>query len=238
MESRDWHGASFLMAYTYSKCIDDGSGETGTITTLRIGPGNTGVCDFNLTHNAVFSYSYALPVGKGRTYLSGIPRWADAAIGGWNFAGITTLHSGLPFTPTVSTDIANTGVGSQRPQVVGKPVIVGAPSCWFYIPANSACAGLDPSATNAFAVPAQYTYGNGGRNILRADGLVQFDFTLMKRFQFTESKAIEFRSEFFNVFNTPTFATPSSSINLSSGAQVGSTLNAARTIELALKLLF
>ena len=60
----------------------------------------------------------------------------------------------------------------------------------------------------------------------------------MKRFAIAETKAVEFRSEFFNLFNTPTFSAPSSSINVASGAQVGSTLNAARTVELALKIFF
>src|SRR5262249_13354156 len=79
---------------------------------------------------------------------------------------------------------------------------------------------------------------NGGRNILRADGLVQFDFTVSKRFRFAESRAAEFRAEFFNLFNHPTLLAPSTSIAVSSGAQVGSTLNAARTVELAIKVFF
>jgi len=144
----------------------------------------------------------------------------------------------LPFTPTLSTDNANTGVGSQRPQVVGTPLVLGNPSCWFYISANAACAALAPGTSNAFVVPAQFTYGNGGRNILRADDLVQFDISVMKRFRFTERNSVELRGEAFNLFNTPTFSAPSTTINVASGAQVGSTLNAARTLELALKVFF
>src|SRR5215831_3266594 len=95
-----------------------------------------------------------------------------------------------------------------------------------------------PNATASFAVPAQYTYGTSGRNILRGDGLAQFDFTAMKQFRFSEAKRLEFRAEFFNLFNTPTFAAPSTAVDVSSGGQVSSTLNAARTIEVALKLFF
>ncbi|MBV8817465.1 MAG: Cna B domain-containing protein, partial [Acidobacteriaceae bacterium] len=120
----------------------------------------------------------------------------------------------------------------------GQVTTLSNPSCWFYVAANPSCVALDPQATSAFAVPAQYTYGNSGRNILRGDALVQFDFTAMKQFRFTESRILEFRGEFFNIFNTPTFALPSASIDVASGGSVSSTLNGARTIELALKLFF
>jgi hypothetical protein len=238
LQSREWHGASMLVAYAHARCIDNGTGEAGTITQLLVGHPNTGVCDFDLTDNLAFSYVYALPIGKGRPFLAHLPRWAEAAFGGWNISGITTLHSGLPFTPVISTDNANTGVGSQRPTVIGTPIVLQNPLCWFYISSNASCKSIDPNGTNAFAIAAQYTYGNGGRNILRADGLVQFDFTLMKRFRFTENKAFELRGEFFNITNTPTFSAPSNQINVASGAQVGSTLNAARTVELAAKIFF
>ncbi len=237
LQSREWHGASFLAAYTYSKCIDNGTGGVGTITALLVGT-NTGVCDFDLTHNLVFSYVYAVPVGRGRAFLGTLPRWADSVIGGWSASGIATLRTGLPYTPTVTTDVANTGVGSQRPQVVGTPLVLSNPSCWFYISANPACVALAPNATNAFVLPAAFTYGTGGRNILRADGLQQLDFSLMKRFRFTETKALELRGEFFNLTNTPTFSAPSVSINVASGAQVGSTLNQSRTVEVAVKIFF
>jgi hypothetical protein len=107
-----------------------------------------------------------------------------------------------------------------------------------YISSNSARVALLPDAANAFALKAQYTYGNAGRNIVRADGLVQFDFTLMKQFKITDSKAVQFQAEAFNIFNNPTFSSPLTTINVASGAQVGSTLNTARTLELALEVLF
>ncbi len=59
-----------------------------------------------------------------------------------------------------------------------------------------------------------------------------------KQFRFTEAKSLQFRAEFFNIFNTPTFTAPTTTIDTSSGGQIASTLNAGRTIELALKLFF
>jgi hypothetical protein len=236
LESREWHGASFLVSYTYSKCLDNGSSES-TATAILI-PINKAVCDFSIPQNFVASYTYALPVGHGRAFLSNMPKFAEGILGGWNISGITTLQKGLPFTPTVSADQANTGVGSQRPNLTGTPVVVGNVSCWFYVAANPACASAAPGLTGVFSVPAQYTYGSSGRNILRADGLVQLDFTVTKQFKFTETKALQFRAEFFNITNSPTFASPTTTIDTASGGQISSTLNASRTIELALKLFF
>jgi hypothetical protein len=228
---------SLLGSYSYSKCLDTGTDEDGTTTLLL--PANRGPCSFDRTHSFVLSYNYALPLGQGKPFLNAIPGWADSLIGGWEIAGITTLQSGLPFTPTITGDLANTGLGGQRPDLPGKPMMPGAVSCWFFTSANSACTALLPNAQDAFVLPpARTRYGTSGRNILRADGLSQFDFTLMKRFRMTESKSFEFRSEFFNIFNHPTFSAPSSAVDNSSGGQVGSTLNAARTIQMALKLYF
>jgi hypothetical protein len=86
--------------------------------------------------------------------------------------------------------------------------------------------------------PARLRYGTAGRNILRGDPLRQFDYTVMKKFRFTEAKGLEFRAEFFNILNHATFSNPSTDINSSSGGQVASTVNAARVIQMALKFYF
>jgi hypothetical protein len=138
----------------------------------------------------------------------------------------------------INGDRANTGVGGQRPNVIGVPIVPGTVACWFYTSSNPACQSIAPNTTDAFAVPAQYTYGNSGRNILRGDNLVQTDLTLMREFPISEARRLEFRAEFFNTFNHTVFANPGTSINLSSGGQVSSTLNSARIIELALKFYF
>jgi hypothetical protein len=184
------------------------------------------------------SFDYQLPVGKGQKFLANVPGALNQVVGGWELAGIVTSRSGLPFTPTINGDVANTGVSNQRPQVVGAPTIVGSPSCWFYVAANPSCVALDPNGINAFATPATYSYGDGGRNILRADALNQLDVTALKVFRFDEKRGLEFRAEMFNILNHPVFAAPSTAINSSSGAQVSSTLNAARIIQLALKFRF
>src|SRR5262249_23650353 len=157
----------------------------------------------DLPHSFNLTYDYQLPFARS---AKGITR---QLAGGWSISGLLTLRSGTPFTPTISGDTANTGVGSQRPDVIGTPVTVGDPTCWFYMSATTACNSLAPGAKDAFAVPpAQLRYGTGGRNILRSDGLKQFDFAVMKLFPVTEAKQVELRGEFFNLTNHPTFAAP------------------------------
>ena len=119
---------------------------------------------------------------------------------------------------------------------MGKPKVIRSPNCWFYDSANPSCAAF--GGTNAYVTPAQYTYGNGSINSLRADGLVQFDVTLLKQFSISDRIKFELRGSFFNVFNHTTFAAPNSSIASSSTGTVSATLNGARQVELAGKVYF
>jgi len=162
----------------------------------------------------------------------------NQAISGWQFSGILTLRSGLPYTPLWGTDVANTGVGSQRPELVAPPATLANIACWYYVAANPSCKALDPTGATAFIVPAQYTYGDSGRNILRADDLKQINFSIQRIFPFAETRRVEFRGELFNALNHPTFSAPSTTVNSSSGGQVSSTVNSGRVVQLALKLYF
>jgi hypothetical protein len=237
MRVREWHGLTLMGSYVYSKCLDNGTDEAGPVAT-QLNGANYAPCDFNQKNTTSASFNYALPFGRGKAFMNSDSRLVKYTLGGWNLSSVVTAKSGLPFTPTISADTANTGVGSQRPQVVGTPSIVGNVSCWFYVASNPACKALEPNATSAFAVPTQYTYGNSGRNILLAQRLIQVDLSVMKEFLFTETRRLEFRSEFFNIANHAVFNAPTTTINLASGGQVASTLNSNRIIEFALKLSF
>jgi hypothetical protein len=243
LETRGWNGLSLLMSYTFARCLTDGSFASVTRESnsyaAAYGISYYGPCAWDLHHNLVISYLYQLPVGRGHAFLGNIPSWANAVVGDWQISGITTLQSGLPFTATISSDNANTGVAAQRPNISGAPRMVRKPSCWFYISRNTSCQALEPGAPDVFTVPAQYTYGNGGILNLRADDLIQFDFAALKDFKLGGDRSLEFRGELFNLFNRPTFAAPSNTnIDSGSGAQVSSTLNTSRIGELSLKLYF
>jgi hypothetical protein len=234
LETRALAGATFLISYTYARCLTDGT-FNGLTREQSGGYYYYGVCNYDINHNFVTSGVYDLPFGRGKTFLGSRSGIVQGLVGNWGLSGVGTLQSGLPFTLTISSDPANTGLGSQRPNITGKPQMVRRPNCWYYNSRNASC----PAGGSDFvSVPQQYTYGNGGTNTMRNDGLVQFDFSVLKRFQFTETRHLEFRGSFFNVFNHTTFATPVTNIDSSSAGQITSTLNAARSIEVAGKFYF
>src|SRR5439155_6911045 len=106
-------------------------------------------------------------------FLSNAPRALDAILGGWQWQGINTLQSGVPYSVTINTDRANTGQSGQRPNAAAPAVVPKDLSCWYFTSANPACRALLPSQADTFVLPAQFTYGNLGRNTLRGDKLVQ-----------------------------------------------------------------
>jgi len=237
LDVRDWHGLTFMGSYVKAKCLDNGTDDGGAPARQLIGL-NYAPCDFDQGNTSSLSFNYALPIGRGKKFLNGGSWLVNKALGGWQIAAVTTLKSGLPYTPTITGDRANTGAGGQRPNVIGTPFVPKNLSCWYYTSANSTCKALFPNATDAFAVQAQYTIGTGGRNILRADNLALLDFSLLKDIPVTESKRFQFRAEFFNIANHAVFNAPGAAIDQGSGGQVSSTLNSNRIIEFALKFIF
>jgi hypothetical protein len=224
LEKRLSNGVYALVSYTFSKCLDNGSSESAPpdISLLKQ---NYGVCNYDITNNLTLSSIYQLPFGKGRKFLSGASWPVESALGGWELAGIFMDRTGLPFTPVIGSDVANTGTSGEWPNRIGSGNLANPTALkWF-----------DPTA---FTIPAQYTYGNSRRDILRADGLVDLDMTIKKNFNFTESKILEVRFESFNVANHPTFAAPGATIGTSSAGKVTSTLNSNRIFQAAAKFFF
>lgn len=237
-EKRFSQGLSFLGSYAFSKCLDVPGSEEGAAPATYLDNLNKGPCSYDVPHNFVTSYVWELPFGKGRKFFSKAPRAVDFLVGGWQWQGINTFQSGVPYTVTINTDRANTGQSGQRPDVTGPPVQPRTLGCWYFTAANPACRAALPNQADTFALPAQYTWGNSGRGILRGDGLVQLDMSLIKTFKVTESKSFQFRAQVFNMTNTPTFGNPGGTWNLATGGQVSSTRNQPRLFEFGLKFSF
>jgi hypothetical protein len=226
LEKRLNSGVYALVSYTWSKCMDNGSTESGPPTIILLAQ-NYGVCSYDITNNLTISSVYQLPFGRGRTFLKNSGRFVNGLAGGWELAGILTDRTGLPFTPTLSSDRANTGISGEWPNRIGSGKLSHRTAkAWF--------------DTTAFTIPAQYTYGDSRRDILRAQGLIDVDATLKKTFALGESqdRNVEFRFESFNLANHPTFAAPNATIGSSSAGRVTSTLNSNRIFQAALKLYF
>jgi len=132
----------------------------------------------------------------------------------------------VAFDVSVNGDIANTGNNLERANLVlQNPYLQDkGPNGW-----------LNPAA---FAVPANYTFGNLGRNSLRTDWTRNLDLSLCRRFPIQDKATFEFRAEAFNLTNTAIFGKPNSTINAANFGRINSTRNTARQLQFALKLLF
>ncbi len=231
VRSQDWHGLTFLSAWTYAKGLDD---STGTF----IGEGGQGIMNIHnrnaekgLSPNTpgqrlVLSYIYQLPFGQGRRYGSQAGPVAQGILGGWQVQGITTFQSGFPLGVSVSGDIANVGTGGQRPNRIGDP--------------NSGPKTLKEFFNKAaFAAPAPGTFGNAGRNLVIGPGINEWDFAAFKSFRLplNEASKLEFRAEMFNIFNHANFT----SVGTTFGTSTFGVISAAaepRDVQLGLKLIF
>jgi Carboxypeptidase regulatory-like domain len=227
LEKRFSRNFMFDVNYTWSKNIDyndslanNGSQSAQNPTRFNI-PQFKGLAGFDTPVRLALSYIYELPVKTGS-------RLGDAILANWSVSGITTVDSGLPYSPIVNFDNANIGSAGravQFPNVIGKPNINDpTPNLWFN--------------TAAFGVPPAFTFGNAGRNFLRADGFNNWDFSIFKRWPFHERKHLELRGESFNLLNNTTFGYPGNQIQTPQFGKVNSTRNSGRSNQLALKFQF
>jgi hypothetical protein len=163
---------------------------------------------------------YALPIGKGRAYLANLNGIGEAIIGGWEVGTILNARSGLPINvlltrPDVVYQCAG-GVISSNPGA-GCTALINTPGGAArnvrrpdLIPGVDPFLGSDRQFLNpaAFAIPAPGTFGNLVRNSLHGPNFWQVDMVMNKRFRLTESANVEFKAEFFNIFNHTNFANP------------------------------
>ncbi|MGB7439166.1 MAG: carboxypeptidase regulatory-like domain-containing protein [Candidatus Acidiferrum sp.] len=186
-------------AYTYSHSIDDSSDryDTAFVDSYNV-EGSRASSSFDMRHNFVASYVYALPFFK----QEGLKH---TLFGAWSLSGITTIQTGTPVNVANGTTYGDSaglgnGVGTaSRPDIVGNPNSVTAAQKT----ASAAGGVFGPLYYNpaAYTLPVGLTYGDVGRNTLYLPGRVNFDFGLFKRFPFKEKYAFEFRWESFNIFN-------------------------------------
>jgi hypothetical protein len=236
LEKRFSSGLQFLGSYAWGHHIDVGGSGNSTQSfpqdqrNLR-GDRASGFADFR--HVFTGSYLYELPFGKGKRFLTDASAFVNTALGGWAVSGITRYTTGAPVNVRIDFDRANIGFGSfQRPdRVLDRPARVRSSG-------DKTQGWLNPEA---FAVPEQYRFGNLGRNTERGPAFGNWDIILFKNFALPgERMTLQFRTEYFNAFNTVNLANPSSGSftrNPNFGHILG-TQNAARQIQFGLKLLF
>ncbi|HJZ81576.1 MAG TPA: TonB-dependent receptor [Pyrinomonadaceae bacterium] len=207
LEQRFSHGLSFLVSYTRSKLIDEASSVfdasilTGPIANFPVADSFNRRLERDLSNGDipnvfVGSFTYELPFGKSQRFVSqGI--WGKI-LGGFEFAGVVTMQSGLPLAVTQATNFnAFAGFGTQRPNIVANP----------NLPASQQTTAQFFN-TAAFTVAPQFTIGSASRNPVRGPHYRNADVALVKRVAFGEGHNFEFRAEVFNLLNTPPLGAP------------------------------
>ncbi len=248
-------GLGLQASYTYSKSLDDTSavlggllGTSGTI--LQTGPQNPwdpsaekGPSTFDVTHVFAASVIQLLPLERvgflrplGRTFTRG-----------WQFLNITTLTTGSPFT--VFSGMQQTGAGlggGDRPDLVSMPHFSTSRAV------RDDYFGLGDDNKSFFYVPINISGGTGphsgrfgtlGRNTFRGPAFHDFDFALIKDTPFghrgnAELGTIEFRAEFFNIFNIVNFGLPSNIVSGSGFGIISKTAGSSRQIQFSLKVIY
>jgi hypothetical protein len=223
VDKRMSKGLAVMLGYTWAHAIDDVAtefgGGVGTPQDIRCRRCDRGNSNYDLRHRVTISYTYALPFFRNQKGFTRL------ALGGWQFNGITQAQTGLPFTPSLLTANTN-GAGGSRPDATGTSPVVSNPTLarWF-----------DPTA---FASPTTIRFGNAGRNILFGPGRVNFDLSMFKDFAYSDRFKVQFRTEAFNLFNTPQFGLPNASIGAPNAGTITSTVGNPRQLQLALRVQF
>jgi hypothetical protein len=210
-----WHsGLDLNLSYTYSKFLDDAQGAAGwafpgsgsNVRNSYDLAAEHSVDVTDITHSLVANYTYELPFGKGQKFGSDWSRPMNAVLGGWQWSGILTAHTGLPISINPASNNVSGSVGygfNQRPNLVPgvNPV-----------PQNQSINHWINAA--AFSQPDPYTFGDAPRFLsnLRAPGFVNWDMGIQKYWNFTETKRLQFRFELYNLFNHPNFFEPDSNL--------------------------
>jgi hypothetical protein len=216
--------------FTWSKTMDQsdslasgGSGQGNSNPTRYNLSQFRGLAGFDVPKRLVISAVYTVPLKTGNRIVNGI-------VSNWSVSGIFSVDSGLPYTVFLSSDNANIGTVANRytefPNLVGDPNAVTNRSTfrWFN--------------TQAFALPPAFTFGNAGRNIMRAQHFRNIDFTVFKNWPILEKRSLELRGEAFNLTNTTTFNPPNALLGTAVYGTITSVRNSGRQVQVAMKFHF
>ena len=228
-EKRFARGLTFNVSYTYSKSIDNNSvgssnPQAQDFYNLRA---ERALSDFDARQRFVLSGIYQLPLRWDHNRLT------RRLVEGWSVAPIVNLQTGNPFSPIIPTADPNSLETFDRPNVVaGQPLTVANPDPQLWL------------NKGAFSTPPTGTFGNSGRNVLRAPGFEDIDFAVSKRTVIAERVSLQLRAEAFNILNHPNFAQPSNNFTATNFGQILQTrtargdLGSSRQLQLGLKLIF
>ncbi len=245
LEKRFSKGLFLLASYTWSKSIDTVSSAmfrsevTGGVQNIFDPKSNRGPSDWDVPHRFSLSYLWDVPFGKNRRFGSEASPLLQGLFGDWQVTGLFVARSGSPGTVTVGSSIPG---GNARPNVLFDPNLPKSertPERWF-----------DTTAFEENRAPdGTLLAGNAGRNIIRGPGYVNLDLGFIKLIPINDRVRLQFRTEIFNLTNTPHFALPELRMSDPAFGRITHTRNptnfgstatsfANRMIQFALKLEF
>jgi len=218
------------LGYTYSKSIDQASSMADPLDPYNF-KATRGLSAWDLTHNFVVTYDYQLPLER-------ISQRGRFLTQGWALSGITRASTGFPVTLNTSGDnsLQGSNPNGVNNRFLDLPDYNGAPLAINSNPRN----GLSYFNAAAFSPNAIGTLGTAGRRSFHGPGMFNTDLALLRNFQISESKALQFRLETFNLFNQAQFFGPAAVNGNVNSSLFGQVVNAAppRLMQLALKYTF
>jgi len=233
LRKRMSHGLQADVHYTWSRTRDmatnsNGGGQTMNNYDIRA---DYGPANWDVPHRFVASYIYDVPFLKDSSQPV-----LKYVVAGWQVGGVTTIQSGTPVNVTIAADRANIGItGFQRPDLVGA---VPQLNCQQSPTSLDLINCFDASA---FAMPAQYTFGNTPRNVLRGPKVMITDLTFMKNVPVQGSVRVQIRADIFNAFNNVNYGQPNGVFGSATFGRINATNTTypnMRQIQLGLKLMF
>jgi hypothetical protein len=244
-------------SYTWSKSIDDVSDVLEGIQTDAASVqnpfdfrNNRGVSQFDVTHRLVINHLWNLPLFPNTSGVTG------TLLHGWAFNGIFEAQSGLPVNIFARTRFGILDISLSGNPLAPNPVranVGGDLSAVVFAPAGSpeaaliptpAARGINSTATSRNSNTSNYpltqpllgNFGTLGRNVLRMNGLTNFNWVILKNTPLTEDVNLEFRAEFYNVFNNTSFSQLGNDLSSAAFGTYNGTDTTARQIQFGLKL--
>jgi hypothetical protein len=220
LSKRFAHGLAFTVAYAFSKAL--AYAVTPDELDFRV---NHGPTSNNYPNLLTITHQYALPFGKGRQFANkGGP--LAFVVSGWQLNGIFRYVSGPTVNISNDATSCNCPGNTQVPNVIGHVQYlggIGSASPWV--------------SSSAFTLPTPGQFGDAGVGILHAPSQKTYNFSVFRTFDIKERFKLQYRAEFYNLTNTPTFGSPSGVFTSSAFGTITSASN-SRTIQMALKLTF
>jgi len=245
LRQRASHGLEFTVNYTYGRAMTNSLGNYGLLVNGFSGAfqnyynsqADYGPAGYDVRHNLSGTMVYALPVGRGQQFGSGVNRILDEAIGGWKVSSAVVAYSGFPETITGPGVSNSNSFGQARANQYRKMNIVHRSLAnWF---------GTDPSATPctaqgdnngacAYGSAAPNTFGTTAVGSERGPGFMNVDASAFKDFHITEKHSVGFRADAFNALNIASYTNPSTSVTDPNFGQAEGTRSTARQLQLSL----